>query len=124
MCSGVSGGVPLVALTGPPVSFPARPTSFPARPTSFPARPTSFPARPTSFPARPTWLPTQPGLFLSRAGRAVARLLFARAVLAALLPADIAPVSALGLMGLLGESLNLFHLLAALLVLSMAVDYG
>src|SRR5690606_31387781 len=105
MCSGVSGGVPLVALTGPPVSFPARPTSFPARPTS-------FPARPTSFPARPTWLPTQPGLFLSRDGRAVARLLFARAVLAALLPADIAPVSALGLMGLLGESLNLFHLLA------------
>lgn len=47
-----------------------------------------------------------------------------RPTLATLGPALAAPVVALGCLSLAGQRLNLFHLLAALVVLSMAMDYG
>ncbi len=47
-----------------------------------------------------------------------------RVVAATLLPALVAPATALGTLALLGTELNLFHLFAALVVLSMAMDYG
>jgi predicted exporter len=47
-----------------------------------------------------------------------------RSSIATLVPALIAPTAALGALALLGVQLNLFHLFAALVVLSMAMDYG
>jgi predicted exporter len=47
-----------------------------------------------------------------------------RRALATAVPALVAPTTALGLLALLGVSLNLFHLFAALVVLSMSIDYG
>lgn len=44
--------------------------------------------------------------------------------LATLLPALVAAPAALGLLAWTGRELNLFHLIAALVVLSMAMDYG
>jgi len=43
---------------------------------------------------------------------------------ASLLPGLTAPPAALGILAWLGYELNLFHLIAALVVLSMAMDYG
>jgi predicted exporter len=40
------------------------------------------------------------------------------------LPALVSPVVGLGVVALTGQSLNLFHLFAALVVMSMAMDYG
>jgi predicted exporter len=47
-----------------------------------------------------------------------------RPALATVIPAVGAPVVGLGVAALFGHGLNLFHLLAALVVLSMAMDYG
>ncbi|MCO5169979.1 MAG: hypothetical protein M9894_26885 [Planctomycetes bacterium] len=47
-----------------------------------------------------------------------------RAALAAVAPALLAAGAALGLLALLGEALHLMHLVAALLVLCLGVDYG
>lgn len=47
-----------------------------------------------------------------------------RATLATAAPALVAPVVALGVLALCGRSLNVFHLFAALVVVSMAVDFG
>jgi len=44
--------------------------------------------------------------------------------LAVLSPALAAPTFALGVLGALGQELNLFHIIAAIMVAGMALDYG
>ncbi|NRA36118.1 MAG: MMPL family transporter [Polyangiaceae bacterium] len=54
----------------------------------------------------------------------VARYRRVRASVVALAPALLAGATTVGLLSLLGQSLNLLHILSLLLVLSMGVDYG